>query len=106
MSLVDVVHVVDVVVVVVESVVGGESSCLLLYLGQVLLLLGVITVAVDLVDAQVRVGTVAQGHRARGTGELLHGNGVIQVSKTETTVLGGDSDTEKTHITKLLPHVL
>lgn len=56
------------------------------YLGQVLVFLGLVAVAHELVDAQVGVGPVTEPHSRRGTGDLLHHQHMVQVSQGRSTV--------------------
>lgn len=51
------------------------------------MLLGLVAVAHELVDAQVGVGAVAEPHGRGSTGDLLHHQHVIQVSQGRSTIL-------------------
>jgi hypothetical protein len=56
-------------------------------LGKVLLLLLLVTVANNLVDAEIGVSTIGQGNAGTGARNLLHDDAVLVVSKTKTTIL-------------------
>ncbi|KAI3483471.1 hypothetical protein L1887_53698 [Cichorium endivia] len=64
-----------------------------------LLLLG--AVPVELVHAEVAVGTVRQSDRARCARKFLHNNRVVQVSFAETAEFFGHRDAEQTHVAEL-----
>ena len=74
-------------------------------LGQVFELLLVGAVAVDLVDAQVGVGAVRQGHRSRGAADLFHRHHVGQVAQAGAAVFFRHGDTQQAHVAELAPHV-
>jgi hypothetical protein len=72
---------------------------------QVLLLLLLIAVAPDLVDAEVRMGTVGEPDRGRCTADLLHGHHVLEVAHAGAAVLVLDGDAEQAHVAELAPQV-
>ena len=74
-------------------------------LGQVFLPLLQAAVALDLVHAQVAVGTVAQGHRGRGAGDLFHRHHVRQVAHVGATVFLADGDAQQAQVAHLAPQV-
>ncbi|MNQ04715.1 hypothetical protein D3C85_174340 [compost metagenome] len=74
-------------------------------LGQEFGLLCVATVAVNLVDAQIGVGSIGQSDAARSAGDLFHGNHMSQVAHTRATILFGDGHTEQAHVAELAPQV-
>ncbi len=64
-------------------------------LRQMALALGFGAVQAELVDAQVRVGTVGQPHRSRGTADLFHGDDVGEIAHARPTDLLGHSEAEQ-----------
>ncbi|KAI3480412.1 hypothetical protein L1887_57426 [Cichorium endivia] len=74
-------------------------------LGQVLELLLVAAVAVDLVDAEVGVGAVGEGHRGRPAADFLHGHDMGQVTQAGAAVFLADGHAEQAHVAELAPHV-
>ena len=74
-------------------------------LGQVFLALGVGAVALDLVDAQVAVGAVAQADRGRRAADLLHRDHVGQVAHAGAAVFLADRDAEHAEGAHLGPQV-
>ncbi len=74
-------------------------------LGQVAGLLLGVAVAVDLVDAQVRMRAVGQGHRGRAAADLFHRHHMGQVAEAGATVFFGDGHAEQTHLAEFSPHV-
>jgi len=75
-------------------------------LGQVLLLLRVIAVAVDLVHAQVGVRAVRQAHRGRCARNLFHGHDVGQVAQLGAAVLLLHRHAVQAEVAELLPEVV
>ena len=63
-------------------------------LGQVLGALGIGAVALDLVDTQVAVRTIAQAHRGAGTRDFFHRNHVRQVAHVGAAVFLAHGDAE------------
>ena len=94
------------VVVVVQGVVcngvGGERT----HLGQILVLLLLVTVADNLVDAEVAVGAIAESNGSGGAGKLLHGNHVLRVAEGRATILFRGSDAKQAKVPQLFPKVL
>jgi len=74
-------------------------------LGQVLLLLCFVAVAVDLVHTQVAVRTIRQTHRSAGAADFLHRHHVGQIAHIGATVLLGRSDAQHPQIAHLAPAV-
>lgn len=68
--------------IVVKATLGP-----LLNLGKVFLLLGLIPIAHNLVEAEVGVGTIAEPHRSRSSRYLLHHQHVFQVAQARATIL-------------------
>ena len=74
-------------------------------LGQVLGALLGRAIALDLVHAQVAVGTVGEAHRGRGARDFFHGNHVRQVTHVGAAVLLTHGDAQHAQATHLLPQV-
>ena len=74
-------------------------------LGQVLGLLRRRAVTVDLVDAQIGVGTVGQRNRGRGAADLFHRHYVCQITQARAAVFFRHGDAEQAHVAELAPHV-
>ncbi|MNO81649.1 hypothetical protein D3C76_728990 [compost metagenome] len=74
-------------------------------LGQVFGFLLVGAIAVDLVDAQVGVGTVGEGDRGRAAADFFHGHHVGQVAQAGAAVFFRYGNAQQAHVTELAPHV-
>ena len=74
-------------------------------LGQVLGALGLVAVALDLVDAQVGVGTVRQTHRCAGTRDFFHRDHVRQITHVGAAVFLAHGDAQHAQVTHLAPQV-
>ena len=74
-------------------------------LGQVLLLLGFVAVAVDLVHAEITVSTVGQPHRSAGPRDFLHSHHVGQIAHRCAAVLLGYGNAEHTQVTHAAPEI-
>ena len=57
------------------------------HLGEVLFLLGLISIAHNLVKAEVGVSTIAEPHCCRNSGDLLHHQHLFQVAEAGAAVL-------------------
>lgn len=57
------------------------------HLGEVLLLLGLISIANKLIDAEVGVGTITESYRCRSSAYLLHHQHMLQVAQARAPVL-------------------
>lgn len=57
------------------------------HLGEVLLLLGLVSIAHKLIDAEVGVGTITESHCCRSSGYLLHHQYMLQVSQARAAIL-------------------
>src|SRR5471032_2267238 len=73
--------------------------------GQVFLFLLSGTVALDLVDAQIRVGAVGQADRGRGARDFFHRHDVGQVAHVGAAVFLADGDAEHAQRAHLAPQV-
>ena len=74
-------------------------------LGQVFLLLLSCPVAIDLVDAQIAVRSVAQAHRSRCARNLFHGHHVGQVTHVGAAMFFRHRDAQHTKIAHLAPQI-
>ena len=74
-------------------------------LRQIFALLLLSAVAADLVDAQVRVRAVGEGHRRGRAGNLLHGHDVSEVAEPRAAIVLLDGDAEESHLAELAPEV-
>ncbi|MNE19121.1 hypothetical protein D3C80_1121900 [compost metagenome] len=74
-------------------------------LGQVLGFLFVVAVAVDLVDAEVGVGAIGQGHRGRAAADFFHGDHVSQVTQASAAVLFRHGNAQQAHVAEFAPQV-
>ena len=75
-------------------------------LRQVLRALGGVAVEVEVGDAQVGVGAVAQAHRARGARDLLHRHQMGQVTHAAAAEFGVHGDAQQAQFAQLGPQVL
>ncbi len=73
--------------------------------GQVTGLLLRASIAIDLVNAQVGMGTIGQRHRRRATADFFHRHDVRQITQARATVFFADSNPQYAHFTELAPHV-
>jgi hypothetical protein len=64
--------------------------------GQVFRLLSGGPIAMDLVDTEVGVGSIAESDTARGSAYLLHDVRVVQVAQPKASILGCNSDAQHT----------
>ena len=74
-------------------------------LGQVLLLLGFVAVAVDLVHAEITVSTVGQPHRSAGPRDFLHSHHVGQIAHRCAAVLLGYGNAQHAQVTHAAPEI-
>ncbi|MDR6355135.1 hypothetical protein Q3H58_001806 [Pseudomonas psychrotolerans] len=74
--------------------------------GQIAALLFRAAVAVDLVDAQVGMGAVGQGHGAGAAAEFFHHHHVGQVAEAGAAVRLGDGDPEQAQVAELAPEIV
>ena len=74
-------------------------------LGQEALLLVVVAVATYLVDAQVRVGAVAETHGGRGAGNLLDRDHMLEIAEARATVFLLNRDAVQSQIAHLGPQL-
>ena len=74
-------------------------------LGQEFLLLCFGAVAVNLVHAQVRVGTVGQAYAAGCTGNFFHGDHVCQIAHARAAVFFGDGKAKQAHVAEFAPQI-
>lgn len=69
-----------------------RSACVspfrFLYLGEVLLFLGIVSIAHNLVDAEVGVSAITESHCSRSSGNLLHHQHMFQIAQARATILG------------------
>ncbi len=73
---------------------------------QVFFALRVVAVAMDLVDAEVRVRAVGQPHRCRRAADFLHRDDVREVTHVAAAVLLGHGDAEQAHVAELRPQLV
>ena len=74
--------------------------------GEIFALLLVIAPAADLVDAEVRVGAVAEAHRRRCARHLLLRHNMLEIAEAESTPLLLDRDSVEAQLAHLRPQVL
>ena len=74
-------------------------------LGQVAGLLFGIAVAMDLVDAQIGVGTVGQADRGGGAGDFLHRHHMRQIAHTGTAIFLARRHPQHAQIAQLAPQI-
>ena len=74
-------------------------------LGQILALLLGVAVAVDLVDAEIRVRAVGQADRRRAARDLLHRDAMREIAQPCPAVFLGDRDAEHAEFAELRPQI-
>jgi hypothetical protein len=74
--------------------------------GQILRLLLGVAIAVQLVDAQVRMSTEGQADGCRGSRNLLHGDHMCEITQLSTTVFLADRQPEDTEVSELAPEIV
>ena len=74
-------------------------------LGQPAAALSAVAAATDLIDTQVRVGTVAQAYRGRRTADLFHRHDVLEIAHAGAAQLRFDGDPEQAQLAHLAPQV-
>jgi hypothetical protein len=72
-------------------------------LGQETLLLFVVAIAADLVDAEVRVRAVGQADRGGGARDFLHRHAVLEIAEARAAVFFLDGDAVQTEFAHLRP---
>ena len=74
-------------------------------LGQIFALLRLAAVAMDLVDAEIRMRAVGQADRGRAARNLLHGDAMRQIAEPRTAVFLLDGDAGQAELAQPRPQV-
>ena len=92
-----------------KNIIRNSFHCIFwckFYLWQVLRFLLFITISWDLVDAQIRMGSIAQSDSSWSPGEFFHDDAVVQITTITASIVRTGCDAKQSQLTTFFEEFL